>query len=107
MATINFTDRLYRKITATDLGYRTIRSLRVGDYVMATSSHDGATDWRRVLEIGELEPARFSRGKFRTVTLETVTYGWDENGAHRPTPRRQKVSVFLTDDDIRIARPIN
>lgn len=103
---ITFTDRLHRDITATDLGRRTIRSLKVGDYVMATSHYDGATDWRRVVKIGELEPATLSRGRYRRVQLESVAYGWDDRGAYRPAPRFHTVLAYTTGDDFRVARPI-
>lgn len=107
MARITFTDRLYRNVEADDLGYRTLRSLKVGDYVKMSSTYVGATDWFQVTEISELQPAHYSRGKYRRVQVETVRYGWDDNGAHRPTTRYETVMVFTTNDSIHIARPVN
>lgn len=103
--TVAFTDRLYRNVNAADLGRRTLRSLKVGDYIRATSSHAGKTDYFRVTKIGDLEPAHYSRGTYRRVQIETVAYGWDEKGAYRPAPRFESVIIFSSGDDVHIRRP--
>ena len=107
MARTTFTDRLYRNVIADDLGYRTLRSLRVGDYVKMSSTYVGTTDWFRVTEISDLRPAHYSRGKYRSVQVETVAYGWDDNGAYRPTARYETIMIFTTNDSVHIRRPIN
>lgn len=105
--TINFRDRLYREVTAQDLGHRTLRSLKVGDYVWSTSTAAGKTDWHRVHKIGDLEPARYGRGTLRRVTLECVAYGWDpaNPGRQKLTKRYETVIVFSSGDSVHIARP--
>lgn len=107
MARITFTDRLYRNVEADDLGYRTLRSLKVGDYVKMSSTYVGATDFFRVTKIGDLEPAHYSRGRYRRVRVETVRYGWDDNGAYRPTAHYETIMMFTTNDSVHIVRPVN
>lgn len=103
---VAFRDRLERNVNAQELGYRTLRSLRVGDYVWATSTYAGKTDWLRVHAIGDLEPARFGRGTVRRVTLESSSMGWDPTtGAARMTTKYETVTMFTTGESVRIRRP--
>lgn len=103
--TTTITDRRYRTVDVNMVGYRTTRALKVGDYVKVTSTYSGATDWHKVLEISSPESARFGRGNFRRITFEGVATSWDENGAWRPSPKRETFIMF-TNDVVEIARPV-